>query len=107
MFFVPSRAACQAGLSKVEAAKRTLEFINPDVEFEVHSMDITTVRPRGAIIATCLAPFSLLKGDSSTHTKQSNFAGEEENHLVLEMGLCVSQVASDIGGGPVCVAGSI
>ena len=31
------------GLSKVEAAKRTLQFINPDVDIEVHSMDITTV----------------------------------------------------------------
>jgi len=39
LFFQPH----QAGLSKVEAAKRTLEFINPDVEFDVHSMDITTV----------------------------------------------------------------
>eukprot|EP00045_Choanoeca_perplexa_P015901 m.206775 g.206775 ORF g.206775 m.206775 type:complete len:392 (+) comp17111_c3_seq1:4488-5663(+) len=39
LFFQPH----QAGLTKVEAAKRTLEFINPDVEIEVHCMDITTV----------------------------------------------------------------
>jgi len=39
LFFQPH----QAGLSKVEAAKRTLQFINPDVDIEVHSMDITTV----------------------------------------------------------------
>lgn len=39
LFFQPH----QAGLSKVEAAKRTLSFINPDVEIEVYSMDVTTV----------------------------------------------------------------
>lgn len=33
----------QAGLSKVEAAQRTLKDINPDVEFEVHNYNITTV----------------------------------------------------------------
>ncbi len=30
-------------MSKVEAAAKTLEGINPDVEFEVHNYDITTV----------------------------------------------------------------
>ncbi|BFZ21745.1 hypothetical protein BsWGS_24784 [Bradybaena similaris] len=33
----------QAGLSKVEAAERTLKEINPDVEFEVYNYNITTV----------------------------------------------------------------
>uniref|UniRef100_A0A1I8BXI9 Ubiquitin-like modifier-activating enzyme 5 n=1 Tax=Meloidogyne hapla TaxID=6305 RepID=A0A1I8BXI9_MELHA len=33
----------QSGLSKVEAARDTLIHINPDVEFEVHNMNITTV----------------------------------------------------------------
>uniref|UniRef100_A0A0B6YR22 Ubiquitin-like modifier-activating enzyme 5 n=2 Tax=Arion vulgaris TaxID=1028688 RepID=A0A0B6YR22_9EUPU len=33
----------QAGLSKVEAAERTLKEINPDVEFEVHNYNITTI----------------------------------------------------------------
>jgi hypothetical protein len=28
---------------QVEAAKRTLQYINPDVDIEVHCMDITTV----------------------------------------------------------------
>jgi molybdopterin/thiamine biosynthesis adenylyltransferase len=28
---------------KVEAAKNTLQFINPDVDIQAHSMDITTV----------------------------------------------------------------
>lgn len=37
LFFQPH----QAGLSKVEAAARTLTFINPDVEFEVHNYNIT------------------------------------------------------------------
>merc|ERR1711935_428951 len=40
LFFQPH----QSGQSKVEAAKRTLQFINPDVDIEVHSMDITTVQ---------------------------------------------------------------
>merc|ERR1712044_146263 len=39
LFFQPH----QAGLSKVEAAKATLENINPDVEIEVYNYNITTV----------------------------------------------------------------
>uniref|UniRef100_A0A914PHM6 THIF-type NAD/FAD binding fold domain-containing protein n=1 Tax=Panagrolaimus davidi TaxID=227884 RepID=A0A914PHM6_9BILA len=33
----------QSGLSKVEAARDTLLHINPDVEIEVHNMNITTM----------------------------------------------------------------
>lgn len=39
LFFRPE----QSGMSKVEAAKNTLSDINPDVEFEVHNYNITTV----------------------------------------------------------------
>ncbi|GAB6020549.1 Ubiquitin-like modifier-activating enzyme 5 [Chamberlinius hualienensis] len=39
LFFQPH----QAGLSKVEAAAKTLSFINPDVEFEIHNYNITTL----------------------------------------------------------------
>lgn len=39
LFFQPH----QAGLSKVKAAEATLRNINPDVEFEVHNYNITTV----------------------------------------------------------------
>lgn len=39
LFFTPD----QAGLSKVEAAARTLNFINPDVDIETHNYNITTV----------------------------------------------------------------
>lgn len=39
LFFQPH----QAGLSKVEAAARTLTFINPDVEFETHNYNITVM----------------------------------------------------------------
>lgn len=39
LFFQPH----QAGKSKVEAAAKTLEFINPDVEFETYNYNITTV----------------------------------------------------------------
>eukprot|EP00042_Codosiga_hollandica_P051905 m.647746 g.647746 ORF g.647746 m.647746 type:complete len:380 (+) comp58378_c0_seq2:2891-4030(+) len=38
LFFQPH----QAGLTKVEAARATLSFINPDVRIEAHDMDITT-----------------------------------------------------------------
>lgn len=39
LFFTPD----QAGLSKVEAAAKTLNFINPDVTIETHNYNITTV----------------------------------------------------------------
>ena len=39
LFFTPD----QAGLSKVEAASKTLTFINPDVEIETHNYNITTM----------------------------------------------------------------
>ncbi|XP_068245113.1 ubiquitin-like modifier-activating enzyme 5 isoform X1 [Palaemon carinicauda] len=39
LFFQPH----QAGLSKVEAAAHTLQFINPDVTFETHNYNITTM----------------------------------------------------------------
>ena len=39
LFFQPH----QAGLSKVDAAVKTLSFINPDVEFESHNYNITLV----------------------------------------------------------------
>lgn len=39
LFFQPH----QAGLSKVDAAARTLSFINPDVEFETYNYNITLV----------------------------------------------------------------
>ncbi|XP_029141392.1 ubiquitin-like modifier-activating enzyme 5 [Protobothrops mucrosquamatus] len=39
LFFQPQ----QAGLSKVKAAEHTLRNINPDVSFEVHNYNITTV----------------------------------------------------------------
>ena len=38
LFFQPH----QAGLTKTEAAKQTLEYINPDVVFEHYCYDITT-----------------------------------------------------------------
>uniref|UniRef100_U5EN16 Ubiquitin-like modifier-activating enzyme 5 n=1 Tax=Corethrella appendiculata TaxID=1370023 RepID=U5EN16_9DIPT len=39
LFFTPD----QAGLSKVEAAAKTLNFINPDVDIRTHNYNITTV----------------------------------------------------------------
>lgn len=39
VFFTPD----QAGLSKVDAAARTLQFINPDVEIITHNYNITSV----------------------------------------------------------------
>ncbi|XP_017106239.2 ubiquitin-like modifier-activating enzyme 5 [Drosophila bipectinata] len=48
LFFTPD----QAGLSKVEAAARTLSFINPDVEIETHNYNITTVDNFDRFLAT-------------------------------------------------------
>lgn len=39
LFFQPH----QSGLSKVEAAANTLSLINPDVQFETHNYNITTM----------------------------------------------------------------
>lgn len=39
LFFTPD----QAGLTKVEAASKTLTFINPDVHIETHNYNITTL----------------------------------------------------------------
>ncbi|KAH8325321.1 hypothetical protein KR067_009197 [Drosophila pandora] len=48
LFFTPD----QAGLSKVEAAARTLNFINPDVQIETHNYNITTVDNFDRFLAT-------------------------------------------------------
>lgn len=39
LFFQPH----QAGQSKVEAAAKTLQYINPDVNIETHNYNITTM----------------------------------------------------------------
>ena len=39
LFFQPH----QSGMSKVEAAANTLSNINPDVQFEIHNYNITTM----------------------------------------------------------------
>ncbi|XP_050098895.1 ubiquitin-like modifier-activating enzyme 5 [Anopheles aquasalis] len=48
LFFTPD----QAGLSKVEAAAKTLSFINPDVTIETHNYNITTVDNFGQFMET-------------------------------------------------------
>uniref|UniRef100_A0A336M2R0 Ubiquitin-like modifier-activating enzyme 5 n=1 Tax=Culicoides sonorensis TaxID=179676 RepID=A0A336M2R0_CULSO len=48
LFFTPD----QAGLSKVEAAARTLNFINPDVKIETNNYNITTVDHFDAFMTT-------------------------------------------------------
>ncbi|KAH8238212.1 hypothetical protein KR032_001216 [Drosophila birchii] len=50
LFFTPD----QAGLSKVEAAARTLGFINPDVRIETHNYNITTVDNFDRFLATIM-----------------------------------------------------
>ncbi|KAH8288142.1 hypothetical protein KR054_003280 [Drosophila jambulina] len=50
LFFTPD----QAGLSKVEAAARTLGFINPDVRIETHNYNITTVENFDRFLATIM-----------------------------------------------------
>ncbi|CAL8069982.1 unnamed protein product [Orchesella dallaii] len=48
LFFQPH----QAGQSKVEAAKSTLQFINPDVKFETHNYNITIIQHYDNFIET-------------------------------------------------------
>jgi len=57
LFFQPH----QAGLSKVEAAARTLTNINPDVQFETHNYNITTMENFDHFMSRITAG-SLLKG---------------------------------------------
>uniref|UniRef100_A0A915J7Y2 Ubiquitin-like modifier-activating enzyme 5 n=1 Tax=Romanomermis culicivorax TaxID=13658 RepID=A0A915J7Y2_ROMCU len=54
LFFQPH----QTGLSKVEAAKNTLQSINPDVVIDVHHMNITTVENYDRFLA-CISSGSL------------------------------------------------
>ncbi|ODN04251.1 Ubiquitin-like modifier-activating enzyme 5 [Orchesella cincta] len=48
LFFQPH----QAGQSKVEAARSTLQFINPDVKFETHNYNITVLQHYDNMIET-------------------------------------------------------
>ncbi|XP_023304880.2 ubiquitin-like modifier-activating enzyme 5 [Lucilia cuprina] len=57
LFFTPD----QAGLSKVEAAAKTLTFINPDVTIETHNYNITTVESFDKFLDT-IAHGGLQKG---------------------------------------------
>ncbi|EDW07638.1 ubiquitin-like modifier-activating enzyme 5 [Drosophila mojavensis] len=57
LFFTPD----QAGLSKVEAAARTLSFINPDVVIETHNYNITTVENFDKFLTT-ISESGLQKG---------------------------------------------
>lgn len=38
LFFTPT----QVGMSKVEAAKETLQLVNPDIQIEAYNMNVTT-----------------------------------------------------------------
>ena len=57
LFFQPN----QSGLSKVEAAKETLCYINPDVTIETHNYNITTVDNFNHFMQ-CLQTASLTSG---------------------------------------------
>lgn len=58
LFFTPD----QAGLSKVEAAARTLSFINPDVRIETHNYNITTVENFDNFLST-ISESGLVQGE--------------------------------------------
>jgi len=64
MFYLPSHA----GLAKVEAAKMSLEQINPDVEIEVHNVNICG-----------LAEFDKFK----SRIMHGGLSGEERVNIVL------------------------
>jgi len=94
----------QSGLSKVEAAKSTLEHINPDVEIEAHNMNITTVenftkfvdrirlggldRKRVDILLSCV--------DNFEARMAVNTAACEENQTWMESGVSENAISGHI-----------
>jgi ubiquitin-like modifier-activating enzyme 5 len=100
LFFQPH----QAGLSKVEAAGHTLSFINPDVTFETHNYNITTV-DNFAHFMTRLSNGSLTDGpvdlvlscvDNFEARMAINTACNELNQVWMESGVSENAVSGHI-----------
>ncbi|XP_046829308.1 ubiquitin-like modifier-activating enzyme 5 isoform X3 [Vespa crabro] len=100
LFFQPY----QAGQSKVEAAAKTLQYINPDVEIESHNYNITTVDNFQDFMTT-ISTSSLMNGpvdlvlscvDNFEARMAINTACNELNQLWFESGVSENAVSGHI-----------
>ncbi|KAF7382680.1 hypothetical protein HZH66_013082 [Vespula vulgaris] len=100
LFFQPY----QAGQSKVEAAAKTLQYINPDVEIESHNYNITTVDNFQDFMIT-ISTSSLMNGpvdlvlscvDNFEARMAINTACNELNQLWFESGVSENAVSGHI-----------
>uniref|UniRef100_A0AC34F783 THIF-type NAD/FAD binding fold domain-containing protein n=1 Tax=Panagrolaimus sp. ES5 TaxID=591445 RepID=A0AC34F783_9BILA len=94
----------QSGLSKVEAARDTLLHINPDVEIEVHNMNITTMENFN-IFVNRIQHGNLNNGkvdlvlscvDNFEARMTVNTACNEENQIWIESGVSENAVSGHI-----------
>lgn len=100
LFFQPS----QAGQSKVEAAAKTLQYINPDVEIDSHNYNITTVDNFQHFMTT-ISTSSLTNGpvdlvlscvDNFEARMAINTACNELNQIWFESGVSENAVSGHI-----------
>ncbi|KAK2526218.1 Uba5 [Columba livia] len=88
LFFQPH----QAGLSKVQAAEHTLRNINPDVQFEVHNYNITTLDNFEHFMDRISMSIAMLKFCSASYFMQTSDAYSSNG--ALEEGKPVDLVLS-------------
>ncbi|KAI6170417.1 Ubiquitin-like modifier-activating enzyme 5 [Aphelenchoides bicaudatus] len=94
----------QSGLSKVEAARDTLVKINPDVAFEVHNMNITTLdnfklfvqRIKQGSLDGGQVDLVLSCVDNFEARMTVNTACNEENQIWMESGVSENAVSGHI-----------
>ncbi|VDD94281.1 unnamed protein product [Enterobius vermicularis] len=100
LFYQPS----QSGLSKVEAACNTLKVINPDVEIDTYSMNITTVdnykifteKIRNGSLNGGKVDLVLSCVDNFEARMTINTACNEENQIWMESGVSENAVSGHI-----------
>uniref|UniRef100_A0A7E4UX81 Ubiquitin-like modifier-activating enzyme 5 n=1 Tax=Panagrellus redivivus TaxID=6233 RepID=A0A7E4UX81_PANRE len=94
----------QSGLSKVEASRDTLLHINPDVEIEVHNINITTInnfklfvdRIRHGSLSNGQVDLVLSCVDNFEARMTVNTACNEENQIWIESGVSENAVSGHI-----------
>ncbi|CAI4221223.1 unnamed protein product [Auanema sp. JU1783] len=94
----------QSGLSKVEAARDTLRHINPDVEFETHNFNITTLdnfnkfidRMRHGSLTNGRVDLILSCVDNYEARMAVNTACNEENQVWMESGVSENAISGHI-----------
>ncbi len=100
LFFQPH----QSGMSKVQAAAATLGYINPDVTFETHNYNITTVDNFEHFMTRITAgsltngPVDLVLGcvDNFEARMAINAACNEKNQVWMESGVSENAVSGHI-----------